>query len=165
MTDRRAKSNVTRASLQRLVGRWEGTGKGEFPTLDPFDYREILVIDADPESPSIHYRQDTRRDRNGEEVGSHVETGFISLDTEGRVRVLNAQGSDRVEVLSGDAVLLHDGTLVLDLESVVLAHDERMIRSWRQIEVDGDELRYMMGMATTEVPDGDQHLAARLHRR
>jgi hypothetical protein len=151
-------------ALLPLVGTWEGAGRGEYPTLDPFDYRELLEVDGSPESPFLHYRQQTWRDQDGGEVGSHVETGFISLDENQGVNVLNAEGSDRVEVLTG-TMAERDGVLVLDLRSVVLAHDERMISSWRQIEVEGDELRYTMGMATTRVPEGANHLTARLTRR
>lgn len=157
-------SSPQRAALLKLVGTWEGTGRGEFPTLEPFEYREVLEIDRGPEAPLLHYRQQTWRDKEGREAGSHAETGFISLDEDDQVKVLNAEGSDRVEVLGGQATM-QDGVLVLNLESIVLAHDERMIRSWREIELDGDVLRYTMGMATTRVPEGARHLTARLTRR
>lgn len=78
--------------------------------------------------------------------------------------MLNAQGSDRVEVLLGQA-RVSNGVFSIDFASVSLAHDERMIKSWRKLHIDGDELRYTMGMATTSVPDGALHLTAHLTRQ
>ncbi len=147
--------------LERLVGSWVGIGSGDFPTLEPFDYREILeVSDTDG---LVHYRQTTWRRQTGGEVLSHTETGFISIDEAGITEVFNAQGTDRVEVLRGPATT-QNGLLVLDLESVLVAGDERVLRSWRSIVVDGDVLRYRMGMATTDVPDGANHVTAALIR-
>jgi len=150
-------------TLRRLVGTWEGTGKGEFPTISAFNFREVLEVREAQTDAFFHYHQRTWRQQDDREIGSHRETGFISLDNEGAVQFLNAQGSDRTEVLRGRASL-EDDVLLLDLKSVVLALDERMISSWRKIQVDGDVLAYTMGMATRQVPDGTTHLTARLTR-
>ena len=53
----------------------------------------------------------------------------------------------------------------VDLKSVALVHDERMISSWWKLHIDGDELRYTMGMATKTVPGGAVHLTARITRQ
>jgi hypothetical protein len=39
-----------------------------------------------------------------------------------------------------------------------------VLRSWRTIDVTGDILSYTMGMATTAVPAGHEHLTATLTR-
>ncbi len=148
-------------TMQRLVGIWEGTGSGGFPTIEPFSYREVLEVRE--MGGILRYSQSTWRVEDAGEAGSHQETGFISLGADGTVEILNAQGSDRVEVLRGRASTNGD-VLVLDLKSAVVANDDRMIRTWRTIEVDGHELRYTMGMATTQVPDGADHLTAHLTR-
>ena len=150
--------------LQQLVGTWEGTGKGDFPTIDPFTYREVLEVHGGQEDGLLHYQQRTWRQEDGQEVDSHRETGFIGLSDNQAVEILNAQGSDRVEVLRGD-VEVRGNAFLLDLHSVVLAHDERMIRSWRRLQVEGEVLSYSMGMATKQVPGGTTHLTARLTRR
>ena len=150
--------------LDALIGVWEGAGEGGFPTITPFTYREVLEVRAAEAGPSLHYVQQTWRLDDDAEVGSHYETGFITPGDRGSVAVLNAQADDRVEVLHGQ--ITRDGaTTALDLRSVLLANDVRMVKSWRRIEVDGDELQYTMGMATTAVPDGALHLTARLTRR
>jgi hypothetical protein len=154
---------ATWVDLRKLAGVWVGTGVGEFPTLDSFTYRERFEI-AERRARVLNYLQETWRNVDSEEVGSHIETGFITLADDGTVEVLNAQGSDRVEVLSGHAEV--SGSVVsIDLESVALANDERMISSWRKLQIDGDELSYTMGMATNSVPKGATHLTARLTRQ
>ena len=148
-------------TLPALAGKWEGTGTGGFPTIDGFSYREVLEIRE--REGLFHYELSTWRIDGAEEVPSHQETGFIRIGDDGTVEMLNAQGSDRVEVLRGTASAT-GRTLVIDAESVAIAGDDRMIRSWRSLELQGDELRYTMGMATTRVPDGATHLTARLVR-
>lgn len=147
--------------LHGLVGAWEGNGNGEFPTIDPFTYREILVVSE--LDGVLHYRQSTWVRDGTDEVASHQETGFISVGEDGNVAMYNAQGIDRVAVLSG-SVHTDGDTVILELESVILAGDDRMLHSWRNFELEGDGLRYTMGMATTQVPDGALHLTARLDR-
>ena len=112
----------------------------------------------------LHYLQETWRKVDDGEVGSHIETGFLTIADDGVGEILNAQGADRVEVLSGYAEV--SGTVVsIDLKSIAVVHDERMVHSWRKLHVDGEELRYTMGMATSSVPQGATHLTAHLTRR
>lgn len=149
--------------LSRLVGTWEGSGKGEFPTIDSFSYRELLEVSEVVAGARLHYLQRTWRTNVQPEVPSHVETGFISVTDEGGIELLNSQGSDRVEALLGTVADADDG-LVLDFTSRSLADDERMVDSWRTWTVRDDELSYTMGMRTTAVPTGSSHLAATLRR-
>lgn len=99
---------------------------------------------------------------NGE-VPSHIETGFIDVSQDDRVIILNAQGADRVEVLVG-TVDRASGETVIRLESNAIAHDDRMVGSWRNITIRGHRLDYEMGMTTVAVPGGANHLVASLER-
>jgi hypothetical protein len=156
-------TDAARTTLIGTVGLWEGTGRGGFPTIASFTYRERLEISATADDATLHYLQQTWRHEDGGEVDSHVETGFITVGDGGVVHVMNAQGSSRVEVLEGAAVE-ENGVLTIDLESVALTGDERMISSWRKLVYAGDRLRYEMGMSTTAVTDGELHLSAELTR-
>jgi hypothetical protein len=156
-------------ALSTLIGTWEGDGMIEYPTLDPLAYHEVLEIGegAAPGTDStgfLHYLQQTSVQRDGKVVASHNETGFIELSEDATLRVMNAQGTDRIESLHGDISDV-GGRVSIELASVAIAGDDRMIRSWRSLEVDGDDLAYTMGMATTQVPDGAIHLVAKLSRR
>ena len=156
-------SNAVWNLLRTLVGTWEGKGAGRFPTIDDFRYREVLEITDGYDDLLLHYKQTTWRVTDHGESGSHVETGFIGVAEDGTVEITAAEALDRVEVLTGSVTVSDDG-LFLDVESSLIAHDPRMIRSWRTIVFDTERLTYTMGMATTAVPDGDAHLAAELIR-
>lgn len=150
-------------AIEQMVGSWEGSGSGEFPTIDDFTYRERLTVSVAAAGKSLHYRQETWRTNVDPPVGSHVETGFISVIGDGEVEVLNAQGHDRTEVLRG-AVNPTETGFHLSLRSTSLAHDDRMVASWRTWVLDGEVLTYTMGMRTTSTLDGAPHLAAGLRR-
>lgn len=149
--------------LQTLIGTWEGTGAGQFPTINAFSYREVLEISGDYEALLLHYKQRTWRLTDEGEVESHKETGFIGVTEDGVVEITSSQGLDRVEVLRGE-VSTSDAGFTLDVKSVSIAHDPRMIRSWRSMVFDTERLTYTMGMATTAVPEGAVHLQAELKR-
>ena len=155
---------MDREMLHKLIGTWEGSGSGQFPTIDDFRYREGLEITGDYHGAILHYNQRTwRRLTDDGEAESHVETGFIGLTDEGTVEITSSQGLDRVEVLRG-ALSPGDPGFSIDLESISISHDSRMIRSWRSIVLGAERLSYTMGMATTAVPDGADHLKAELTR-
>ncbi len=157
------------AALSTLVGTWEGDGTVEYPTMEPAAYHEVLEIrqGAAPGTDSVgflHYLQQTSLHQDGRVVASHTETGFIELGEDETLHVMNAQGTDRIESLHGEISNAGD-RVSIELTSVAIAGDDRVTRTWRSLEVNGDELAYTMGMATTQVPQGAPHLAAKLSRR
>ncbi len=149
--------------LSRLIGTWQGSGRGEFPTIEAFTYRETFEVVEVVPGRRLHYRQRTWRTSVDPAVPSHVETGFINLSPEGQIELLNAQGSDRVEAMTG-TIDETPGGFMLKLASRSLADDDRMLTSWREWTLDGDNLIYTMGMSTTAVPIGSLHLEAELRR-
>jgi hypothetical protein len=44
-----------------LGGNWSGAGSGEYPSIEPFEYKESLRFTPDETRPVIHYEQKTRR--------------------------------------------------------------------------------------------------------
>jgi hypothetical protein len=150
-------------SLRLLDGDWRGFGTGGFPTIDSFEYREHLQVRIVEGHETLHYLQSTWRIDGDEEHGSHIETGFISVEDDGQILVLSSQGSDRVEVLRGGLDAADDG-FTLKLRSTDVFNDERMVSSWREMRFAEDALTYSMGMATDRVPTEELHLTAELHR-
>jgi hypothetical protein len=150
-------------SLRHLDGDWRGFGTGGFPTIESFEYREHLRVRIVDGHEVLHYLQSTWRIDGDQEHGSHIETGFISVEEDGQILILSSQGSDRVEVLRGALDETSDG-FTLDLRSTDVFNDERMISSWREMRFIENALTYSMGMATDRVPTEEMHLAAELHR-
>jgi len=151
--------------LRALIGEWSGTGQGEFPTIEPFEYIETLTFAGD-QRPFLHYEQQTRRRNPGQTdyVPSHWECGFLRLLPGGEVELVNAQGSGRLERLAGS--LERTGTgLILRLESTAYLNDPRMVATTRTITVEGDRLHYTQAMYTTTVPGPAHHVEARLGRQ
>jgi len=83
--------------LKAFEGSWKGNGKGNYPTIDAFEYEEILTFRFDMSYPLIAYEQKTLLIPQNE--SSHWETGFIMPLEDGSVELSNAQGGSRVEVL------------------------------------------------------------------
>ena len=150
--------------LQLLLGEWSGNGKGEFPTIEPFEYLETINFSSDGR-PFLHYEQKTRRRRAGqaEYVPSHWESGFIRLLLDGQVEVTCAHGGGRLEMLRGTLEETEKG-FILRLQSTAFLNDPRMLETSRVITLDGDTLHYIQNMHTTAVPESAHHVEATLNR-
>ena len=153
-----------REILRLLVGEWSGSGRGEFPTIEPFEYLETLRFASD-DRPFLHYEQKTRRRNTGqaEYVSSHWESGFIRLLPDGQVELINAQSGGRLESLTGSLEQTATG-LILRLRSAAILNDPRMLASSRTITLEGDTLHYTLNMGTTAVPQQEFHVEAALKR-
>lgn len=150
--------------LRLLIGEWSGTGRGEFPTIEPFEYLETLSFAGD-QRPFLHYEEKTKRRNAGqtEYIPSHWESGFVRLLPNGEVELINTQGSGRLERLTGSLEQTETG-LILRLRSAAFLNDPRMLETSRIITVEGNSLHYTQRMHTTAVPAPAQHVEARLKR-
>ena len=151
-------------TLQLLLGEWSGTGRGEFPTIEPFEYLETIRFSSDGR-PFIHYEQKTKRRNIGQTDynPSHWESGFIRLLPNGEVELVNVQGGGRLERLTGSLEQTETG-MILRLQSTAFLNDPRMLKTSRTIILEGDSLHYILEMHTTVIPQRAQHLEARLNR-
>ena len=124
--------------LHLLVGHWSGTGRGEFPTIEPFEYLETITFAADGH-PFLHYEQQAKRRNAGQSdfIPSHWESGFLRLLLTGEVELVNAQGSGRLERLVGLLEETEQG-LILTLHSTAFLNDPRMVETSRRIIVEGN---------------------------
>ena len=150
--------------LHMLVGEWSGRGKGEFPTIEPFEYLETLTFAGD-HRPFVHYEEQTQRRNSGQVdyIPSHWESGFIRLLPNGEVELINTQGSGRLERLAGSLEATETG-LILRLQSTAFLNDARMVETSRTISVDGNRMHYTQTMQTTAVPGPAHHTEANLIR-
>jgi hypothetical protein len=153
------------AELKQLLGFWRGEGTGKFPTIDPFTFSEETLFTENAGEELIHFEQKSwLLDENGEVVKPlHWESGFFMPTEDGKIEILNAQNSRRVEVLSGTS-FFENGLWLLKTKSVLHGYDARMVETARNFEVSKDTLRYELQMATSKVGQLQTHLEATLKR-
>lgn len=157
-------SLISRQVLDILVGSWSGIGRGQFPGVTSFDFRETLIFTR-RDDKSLAYEQRTQKlyDDQTEYLQSHWENGFVSnLDNE-ELQMANIQVGGRNVRLVGTVELR--GTIYqIHFVSRVLNNDPRMISSARRFELEDDTLRYEMEMQTTKVDRSTSHLKITLQR-
>ena len=146
-----------------LEGTWAGEGRGGYPTVTSFDYRETLTFTRRDER-TLAYEQRTQKRYDGgtEWLESHWENGFIRILENGELELTSAQ-IGRTEVLIG--TIESTGAIFrIHFVSKTITNDPRMISSARTFELEGDILRYEMEMQTTAVNQSTSHLKIALQR-
>ena len=152
--------------LTALIGRWQGSGQGGYPTIDNFNYREYLDITAIPGSASLHYVQRTLLvDAHGVVIKtSHWESGVLRPLAGGRVELACVHINARIELLDGTVEQEPAGGLLLRFSSRLIGNDIRMRSSSRTWHLQDGVLKYDMFMATDKVDQPSLHLEAALQR-
>lgn len=149
--------------LSLLEGTWTGEGRGEYPTVRSFDYRETLMFTRrDEKSLAYDQRTDKRYDGQTDWLVSHWERGFLRTLESGELELISAQ-IGRSEVLIGTVEMLGALTRIRFTSKTVM-NDPRMISSARTFELEGDNLHYEMAMHTTKVDRLTPHLKVLLQR-
>lgn len=149
--------------LSLLEGTWTGEGRGGFPGVTSFTYRETLRFTRRDES-SLNYEQKTQKLYDGQTdyLPSHAETGSLCILETDELQLISAQkGRNEVLIASIEPV---GAMFRIHFVSKSITDDPRMISSTRAFEVEGDTLRYEMGMHTTKVESLTPHLKIALCR-
>jgi len=156
-------STTTHHLFTLLEGTWAGEGRGQFPTVTSFDYRETLTFTRRDEK-TLAYEQRTQKRYDGttEWLESHWESGFIRILENGDLELTAAQ-IGRTEVLIG---IIDSTTDIIRIRflSKTITNDPRMISSARTFELEGDTLCYETEMHTTKVDQSTKHLEIVLQR-
>ena len=87
--------------LAFLVGTWRGTGKGEYPTIEPFDYEEELTFEHVGDT-FLLYEQRSWSPENGAPI--HFERGFLRPGEDGLIELTLAHPLGLTEVSEGELV-------------------------------------------------------------
>jgi hypothetical protein len=144
--------------LAGLLGVFEGDGRGDYPTIDPFVYRERVTF-THVGKPFLAYQQRTWHPEHGGPM--HAEVGYLRHPDRGSVELVLAHPTGIVEVEQGT---FGDGVLRLATTTIGLTDTAKRVRSLRrEFVLDGDELRYDVWMAHDTVPE-THHLRAELRR-
>lgn len=149
--------------FSQLEGTWTGEGRGEFPGVTSFDYRETLVFTRRDEN-SLNYEQKAQKRYDGqtEYLPSHTEAGSIRILENGKLELVSVQ-TGRNEVLVGSIEPVGAMSRI-HFVSRSITSDPRMISSARTFELENDSLRYDMAMHTTKVEQLTLHLKITLQR-
>jgi hypothetical protein len=146
--------------LDFLLGTWAGEGRGAYPTIADFGYREEIAFVQPPGKPFLAYSQRTWALDDGRPL--HAETGYWRTTEDAGVEVLLAHPTGIVEIqqgtLNGTAIRLRSTTVGLTATAKQVEALER------DLDVDGDVLRYAVRMAAVGIPL-THHLSATLRRQ
>ena len=146
--------------LEQLVGTWSGEGRGWYPTIAEFRYREEAVFRPVPGKPVVAYTQRTFHADDGRPL--HGETGYWRVAGNDEIELLLAHANGFVEV----AEVVADGSGAFRTTSLSLVGSpsaKAVTGLSRVITVQGDELRYELQMEAVGLPL-QGHLEARLTR-
>ncbi len=150
------------APVSALVGTWRGSGHGEYPTIDPFDYGEEVTF-SHVGKPFLSYAQRTWDPQDGTPM--HSELGYLRAVGDDRFELVLAQPSGVTESLVGHA---RDGELRLVTQAVITTPTAKRVDAVERDltvseDADGATLRYALRMAAVGEPM-THHLAAELRR-
>jgi hypothetical protein len=141
-----------------LLGKWRGTGTGEYPTIDNFSYEEETEF-WHSGRPWVGYVQKTRSRATG--MPMHSESGYLRPKRDGSIEAVIAHAFGGVEVLEGriEGDEIHMKSTNYSITSTAKQVDavERTLRK------DGDGLTYDIAMAFGGHPM-TAHLTATLER-
>ncbi len=155
------------AHVAPLLGAWSGTGRGEYPTIDPFEYAETVTF-GHVGKPFLSYQQRTRSlgPPGHPAQPMHAETGYWRFPAPGCVEIVLSHPTGVVEIEEGVIRLALDGAITIELRtsSVGLSSTAKQVTALeRTVRVIGDVMEYEVRMAAVGIPMR-HHLAARLER-
>lgn len=144
--------------LQMLVGKWRGTGKGQYPSIDDFDYSEELDF-WHTGRPWLGFLQRTWSLDSGTPM--HSESGYWRPQRDGSLEVVIAHAFGIVEILEGT---INGSTIDLvskELRSTSTAKE--VVAVTRTYEIADGTLAYSLSLAYDDHPL-QHHLGARLNK-
>jgi hypothetical protein len=146
--------------LSFLLGTWSGEGRGEYPTISPFGYRETVTF-AHAGKPFLSYFQRTVSLDDGRPL--HAEAGYLRSPRPGWVELVLVHPTGVVEVDEG----AFDGSS-LRLRSILVAGTtsaKEVTAMERDFDFDigSGVITYSLRMAAVGQPL-THHLQARLQR-
>ena len=125
-----------------LLGTWRGKGSGDYRTIQPFRYREEVRFSHTGKAFLV-YTQRTEALADGRPL--HSEAGYLRSLGAGRLELVIAQPIGFAEIELGTVV----GTRI-ELESMQVLRTptaKPVTAIARKIWLDGESLRYELGMA------------------
>jgi hypothetical protein len=155
--------------LAAWAGTWVGTGRGTYPTIEPFTYREELVLARTPK-PFLRYESRTWAETGPQARGVplHTETGWWRWVGAGAVELVIAIPTGHLELGVGTLRRAPEGWWRLESASTTVVSSptaKRVDALVHRFELDpgAGALRYTLDMAAVGV-GMTRHLTAELRR-
>lgn len=149
--------------MASLVGRWEGSGKGFYPTIEGFEYRETAEW-SHVGKPFLAYRQGTVSPAG---APMHSECGYWRSPQPNVLEVVISQPFGAVEMSDGRVTEDEgEGAIVIDMATTFVESTpsaKQVSKVTRRFELSGDTLTYRVEMSAVGEPL-QGHLEATLHR-
>ncbi|AQP43450.1 FABP family protein [Tessaracoccus flavus] len=144
-----------------LAGTYVGLGRGEYPTIEGFEYREELTF-ADVGKPFLQYVQRTWS-ADGERP-MHTESGYLRIGEGGHIEMTIAQPMGQTESCEG-TLTVEDGVLTLTLNAKVTNTTTAKVvhATKRTYHLVGDQLATTFDMEAVGEEMG-RHLTSTLKR-
>jgi hypothetical protein len=151
MTDAEQAEHPAIAPLSFLLGRWEGVGKGDYPTIEAFDFIQQLTFSHIGKPFLIYTSRSWRleRDADGDPVKGAplaVEAGFWRPQPDNRVEVLITHPTGISEIYLGEV----SGTKIeMATDAVVRTESAKPVTAGRRL----------YGLVNSEHRPGEKDLA------
>lgn len=146
-----------------LLGRWEGAGVGDYPTIESFQFGQELTFGYTPGKPFLHYRSRSWiLDSDGTLVRpAAAETGYWRPQPGGEVEVLLSHATGYVEIYLGK---IESAKIEMATRGVLKTETAKDYRAGHRLYglVDGT-LMYVYEMAAMG-HDLQPHMSAELKR-
>jgi hypothetical protein len=146
------------ADVSFVLGTWRGTGEGQWPRGEPFEYGEELTFEHVGDAFLLYAQRSWSLE---DEMPIHFERGFLRPGGPGRVEFVLANPLGIAEIAEGTVA---DGTI--EVATTAVAHTataKAVTELTRRIERHGDELRYELHMAMRDIAL-TSHVRSRLTR-
>ncbi len=130
-----------------LLGKWRGTGAGEYPTIESFEYEEEVEF-WHIGKPFLFYVQQTRSKSDGSPL--HTETGYWRPKETGVLEVVLAHSFGTAEICVGR---VSETRIELVSSGFAFAPSAKPIAEERRTyDVAADTLTYAQSMAAVGQP-------------
>jgi nitrobindin-like protein len=135
-------------SIAFLLGTWKGEGKGEYPTIQPFEYGEEVRFWNVPGKPFLLYTQRTWTLHDDQP--RHSEMGYWRPSAGGRLEIVLAHPTGIVEIQEGtvQGERIQVGSTLVGLTSTA----KEVTRLERTFELRDGVLAYEVRMAAVGQP-------------
>ena len=148
--------------LRLLLGTWRGEGRGDYPSIESFDYLEEVTF-GHVGKPFLAYSQKTRHKDTGEPL--HAETGYWRPVASDTIEVVLAHPTGVSEITEG-SFALHADELKIKLATShigLTATAKDVTKVVRTITATPQTLTYTLDMAAVGHPL-QRHLEATLSK-